>query len=237
MQNRTSIQLANTGFLVVLLVNLLSNHFHWQLPQVVSKALLMPLLVTQLFLAKRNTEEKAWRLVLAGLLASWLGDLFLLKGAEPSIFIAGLLSFLTAHVLYILYYRRYKPSLDQTWFWKHPVISFLVAGYGIAYYAFLLEKLGTMVIPVAIYCMVITIMLLQALACQETVAPSVYRLFVWGAALFVLSDSILAFNKFYMPLEWAGVAIMATYGFAQLLITNGAMANGDRKDDTPPSES
>jgi uncharacterized membrane protein YhhN len=230
LQNRIFIRLTNAAFLVVLLVNLLSNHFHWQLPQVISKAMLMPLLVTLLFIVKRNCGEKLWRLVAVGLLASWLGDLFLLNGADPSFFIAGLLSFLIAHILYILYYRSYKPSLDQTWFWKHPVISFWVAGYGIAYYAFLLEKLGPMVIPVAIYCMVITIMLLQALACQETVSPSVYRLFVTGAALFMVSDSILAFNKFYMPLEWAGVAIMATYGIAQLLITNGAIANGDRKE-------
>jgi uncharacterized membrane protein YhhN len=164
------------------------------------------------------------------LIASWLGDLFLLKGAEPAFFIAGLLSFLTTHVLYIIYFRQYKPSLDQTWFWKHPILSFLVAAYGIAYYAFLLEKLGSMVIPVAVYCVVITIMLLQAMACQDTVKGSVYRLFVGGAALFVLSDSILAFNKFYQPLPWSGVAIMATYGIAQLLITNGAIANGDRKE-------
>jgi uncharacterized membrane protein YhhN len=230
LQRHTSIRLANTAFLVVLLINLLSNHFMWPLAQVFSKALLMPLLIVQLFLAKRTMHEKAWRLVLAGLLASWLGDLFLLKGAEPSFFIAGLLSFLTTHILYIIYFRQYKPSLDQTWFWKHPILSFLVAAYGIAYYAFLLEKLGSMVIPVAIYCLVITIMLLQAMACQETVPGSVYRLFVWGAALFVLSDSILAFNKFYQPLPWSGVAIMATYGIAQLLITNGAIANGDREE-------
>lgn len=197
--------------------------------QAFSKALLMPMLMVQLLVAKRKMQETAWRLVLLGLLASWLGDLLLLKGSEPLYFIGGLVSFLTTHLLYIVYFRRYKPSLDQIWFWKHPVISFLVAGYGIAYYAFLLEKLGSMLVPVAVYCLVITIMLLQALACQRNVAPGVYRYFVGGAALFVLSDSILAFNKFYMPVAWAGVAIMGTYGVAQLLITNGAIYNTDKE--------
>jgi uncharacterized membrane protein YhhN len=224
------IRLANIAFLIALLVNLLCNQLGWQLPQAFSKALLMPLLMIQLYLAKKKSQEKAWRLVFAGLLAAWAGDLLLLNGAEPSFFIAGLVSFLTTHILYIFYFLRYKPTLDQTWFWKHPIVSFLVAGYGIAYYAFLLEKLGSMIIPVAVYCLVITIMLLQSLACQHIVPKPVYRLFVGGAALFVLSDSILAFNKFYSPLPWAGVAIMATYGIAQLLITKGAIANGDRKE-------
>lgn len=235
MKTHPFIRLVNIAFFIALLVNLLGNQWDWPLAQAFSKALLMPLLMVQLYLAKKGTQEKAWRLVFAGLLAAWAGDLFLLKGTEPSFFIAGLVSFLTTHILYIFYFLRYKPTLDQTWFWKHPIVSFLVAGYGIAYYAFLLEKLGNMIIPVAVYCLVITIMLLQSLACQHIVPKPVYRLLVGGAALFVVSDSILAFNKFYNPLPWAGVAIMATYGIAQMLITNGAIANVDRKETDAPA--
>ena len=46
---------------------------------------------------------------------------------------------------------------------------------------------------------------------------------VAGALLFVLSDSILAINKFYMPFDLAGTFIMLTYGFAQYLIVQGAV--------------
>ena len=44
-----------------------------------------------------------------------------------------------------------------------------------------------------------------------------------GALLFVISDSVLAVNKFYYSFEWAGVVIMLTYGLAQLFICEGAI--------------
>ncbi|MGO8055650.1 lysoplasmalogenase family protein, partial [Rhizobium leguminosarum] len=47
------------------------------------------------------------------------------------------------------------------------------------------------------------------------------RWIITGAACFVLSDSLLAFNKFYAPFEFAGIAIMLTYGIAQLFIAAG----------------
>jgi len=43
-----------------------------------------------------------------------------------------------------------------------------------------------------------------------------------GAILFVVSDSLLAFNKFYSSFDYADVMIMLTYGVAQLFITGGA---------------
>ena len=49
------------------------------------------------------------------------------------------------------------------------------------------------------------------------------RLMVAGALLFVLSDSILAIHKFYMPFALAGTMIMLTYGCAQYLIVQGAV--------------
>ena len=43
-----------------------------------------------------------------------------------------------------------------------------------------------------------------------------------GALLFVISDSSLAINKFYIPFEYAGIIIMLTYALAQLFIIEGA---------------
>jgi uncharacterized membrane protein YhhN len=44
-----------------------------------------------------------------------------------------------------------------------------------------------------------------------------------GALLFVISDSVLAVNKFYQAFEAAGIVIMLTYGLAQFLIVEGAV--------------
>jgi uncharacterized membrane protein YhhN len=43
-----------------------------------------------------------------------------------------------------------------------------------------------------------------------------------GALLFVISDSILAINKFYQSFEMANILIMLSYGFAQFYIVKGA---------------
>ena len=40
---------------------------------------------------------------------------------------------------------------------------------------------------------------------------------------FVISDSVLAVNKFYQAFETAGIVIMLTYGLAQFLIVEGAI--------------
>jgi uncharacterized membrane protein YhhN len=45
-----------------------------------------------------------------------------------------------------------------------------------------------------------------------------------GALLFVISDSVLAVNKFYSEFNGAGIVIMLTYGIAQLMITEGAIS-------------
>ena len=44
-----------------------------------------------------------------------------------------------------------------------------------------------------------------------------------GALLFVISDSVLAVNKFHHSFEIADVVIMLTYGLAQLFIVEGAI--------------
>lgn len=48
-------------------------------------------------------------------------------------------------------------------------------------------------------------------------------LMMTGALLFVISDSVLAINKFYQSFELAGVVIMLTYGIAQFFITEGGI--------------
>ena len=40
----------------------------------------------------------------------------------------------------------------------------------------------------------------------------------WGAFLFVVSDSLLAFGKFYFEYPWNSFAVMSTYILAQLLL-------------------
>lgn len=84
--------------------------------------------------------------------------------------------------------------------------------------AFLWPHLGPMQLPVALYISVIASMLVTSLH------RSKFNLtVVAGAIAFVVSDSILALNKFHSPFVWARYAIMATYYLAQYLIVTGIL--------------
>jgi uncharacterized membrane protein YhhN len=80
-----------------------------------------------------------------------------------------------------------------------------------------------MKLPVRIYGIVISFMLMLAMHMLFSKNKPAGRLMMTGALLFVISDSILAVNKFYQSFEIAGVVIVLTYGLAQLFIVEGAI--------------
>jgi uncharacterized membrane protein YhhN len=80
-----------------------------------------------------------------------------------------------------------------------------------------------MKLPVRIYGVVLSFMVMLAM---HTVLGKNKKAALWmmmGAILFVTSDSLLAFNKFFSSFDHAGLIIMLTYGLAQLFITEGAV--------------
>lgn len=187
----------------------------------VTKPLLMPLLIIY-FMAETNSYISSLRkwIVLA-LLFSWAGDLLLMfESLNSNFFIFGLVAFLIAHIFYILFYENVlrKEGLSKNYWWFLPVII-----YYIALIYLLSPHLGDMKLPVRIYGIVISYMLIQALQTGRIKDMRAATLMIGGAVLFITSDSILAINKFYDSFEYSGIAIMLTYGIAQLLITLGAV--------------
>jgi uncharacterized membrane protein YhhN len=61
-------------------------------------------------------------------------------------------------------------------------------------------------------------MLLCTFHVYKTVGAITGLQFIAGALLFVISDSLLAINKFYKPLPFAALFIMLTYCAAQYFI-------------------
>ena len=75
--------------------------------------------------------------------------------------------------------------------------------------------------PVALYGVTIVVMVMTALFRYGRTIPNSFWLVFGGAALFMLSDSILAINKFLTPVSYASFWIMLTYMSAQLMIVVG----------------
>ncbi|HSI55901.1 MAG TPA: lysoplasmalogenase family protein [Ramlibacter sp.] len=153
-------------------------------------------------------------LLVAGLAFSLAGDCFLMF---PGYFIPGLVAFLIAHLFYIALFKQGMP-----WFPSKRAL-FITLGFGVAMYAFLFNGLNPVLkVAVAAYVVVIALMAAQAIGRaivsrdQASVAVAV------GAAFFMLSDSLLATNKFAMPLPMAQFWVLVTYYVAQVLIACNA---------------
>jgi len=191
-----------------------------QLVYNIAKPLLLPILMG-LLLLNTNTTTTGRILILTALIFSWLGDVFLMLDDPKGVFfIAGLSCFLITHIFYIIYFLGIR-SATVSLLKKQPLLLLLVCGYGITLIWFLFPQLGSLLIPVTVYALVICTMLLCSLQVYFKVNKPANDMFVFGAMLFVLSDSLLAINKFLEPLPYSGISIMLTYCAAQYFIVSG----------------
>lgn len=145
---------------------------------------------------------------------SSLGDALL--DLDPGrFFIGGLLAFLVAHLIYIALFvrNRIRTLKPKRWQWT---LMAAVLIYSILLSQWLAPSLGSLVGPVMLYVCVITVMAVSAILAGFS-TPWVCS----GVILFLISDSILAVNKFKLPVPMGGYLIWATYYFAQYGISVG----------------
>lgn len=168
--------------------------------------------------------------LIAALVFSWIGDVILLFTDLGEIyFILGLVAFLTAHIIYCILFNRQnkiRKKQNKSFF---VIGSILIALYLIGMVSVLMPHLGELEIPVTVYASVISIMLLFAfngfLVWEK---PGNFLVFL-GAFFFMISDSILAVNKFYIPIPKSSFFIMLTYLLAQYLIVVGVLKLNPKK--------
>jgi sterol desaturase/sphingolipid hydroxylase (fatty acid hydroxylase superfamily)/uncharacterized membrane protein YhhN len=165
-----------------------------------------------LHLRRRPTAFDA--LLMGALAFSLAGDCFLMF---PGFFIPGLVSFLVAHLFYIALFRQ-----DAPWFASRRALLATLA-LGVAMYAFLFNGLDPKLkIAVAAYVVVIALMAAQAIGRATVLRDKASVAAAAGAGFFMLSDSLLATNKFAFALPMAQFWVLASYYVAQLLITCNA---------------
>jgi|UniRef100_UPI00404B57A0 uncharacterized membrane protein YhhN len=158
-------------------------------------------------------------LTLSALIFSLLGDVLLMfVDQSPNYFMMGLIAFLIAHIFYIMVFLKHRDKNKQPlWF------GLLLLIYGIGMFYGLKDGLGEMLIPVLIYMLVILTMAISAFWRNKTVGKLSYVLVFFGALFFMMSDSLLAINKFHTALPLSNVSIMLTYALAQFLIVFGIL--------------
>ncbi len=177
----------------------------------------VPMIVLCAVVLRRGPDPYS-RWIAAGLVASLAGDLLL--ELSPATFTAGLVAFLSAHVLYIKAFLLRTRAL-------RPALALPFAAWGALAFFVLAPSLGPMRLPVAIYTLAITVMGWRATALVGS--PGSTGGEPWrtaaGAILFMLSDTLLAFNRFHEPIAWAGYGIIVLYWAGQVGIAASAWSS------------
>lgn len=189
----------------------------------IAKPLLMPVLLVYFYLAAKRSGLNT-NLMIGALFFSWVGDVVLLIDSRyGSLFIYGLIAFLAAHICYIAYFYRIRKANAVSGF--KPFASVLILAYMTVFYITVYPYLDALKVPVLVYAVIITLMLLAGIHAFNLRAHKFGVVCVTGALIFAASDSILAINRFVLPFTLAPFFIMLTYGIAQFLITEGAVRN------------
>ena len=155
-------------------------------------------------------DVRAW-FVLA-LALSLVGDVFLMLPTDR--FVAGLASFLLAHVAYAIGLTRHGGSAGALFVAAIPVV--IVAGLLGARFLRAARATGhdELLGPLVAYMAVIAAMVTCALASGNVLAAL-------GAVLFMASDALIAETRFVgdRPHRWAPIVIMVTYHLGQAGLT------------------
>ncbi|WOC28681.1 lysoplasmalogenase [Pseudoalteromonas sp. N1230-9] len=152
--------------------------------------------------------------LLLALSFSALGDV-LLALDTGQLFIGGLAAFFVSHLFYIitmLPVKKYRIDV---------LLLYLFLAIGV--FCLLYPTLNEMLIPVIFYMIVLMIM-----ASLTWMTDKSNGFLVLGGAVFVISDSILALNHFYMPFYYADIAIMCSYYLAQFCLVKGFLQASDK---------
>ena len=207
-------------FIMLLALEIASSSFETiaNLNYIAKPAILISLII-YFWKQSAHIEKKMKTLIFLALIFSLLGDVLLMfVSASANYFIGGLLAFLTAHIFYVLVFLK-----DRNPSKKGFLFILLMSLFGALLFYILKDSLGDMLLPVMVYMLVILTMATSAFLRQGQVNKSSYLFVFVGAILFMVSDSILALNKFYQPLPFSNFSIMFTYAFAQLLIVFGLL--------------
>ena len=148
--------------------------------------------------------------IVMGLFFSLFGDMFLIFPEKH--FTKGLIAFLIGHIFYIVAFTISTGFQFTFWIFLPIIIV------GMLYLQLIIKHTGKMTIPVIIYISIIIIMGWMAIERLNSIPTNGTFIAAAGAAFFMISDAVLALNKFRKPFFSAEIIILTTYFTAQWLL-------------------
>lgn len=204
-------------FIIIGLIHLISILFSLEILVMISKPLLMPTLLLYFIGSTPNTPLH--KFINAALICTFLGDtLLMFEDSSSLFFVFGLVSFLLAQIIYIIINLN---ALDQPSQLKLQWQDAIFVVIGLFIFSLIKENLGSLYLPVVVYTVVICLMAMSARKRWKKVDQENFWLVFIGAMLFMLSDALIAINKFNGSFPFSRFSIMITYLAAQLMIIEG----------------
>lgn len=160
---------------------------------------------------------------LAAIVFSFLGDTFLMPLFNH--FLAGLASFLIAHIFYIALFlkSRSKPiklNSTQSVLLSLSLLFYLLLPSLILWKIIPQNPSYFLIIAILLYSTALFSLMLTAIIRKQSPLQT-YQYILAGSGLFLLSDSFLAINKFVFSLPYSPLWVITTYTAAQALIFYG----------------
>ena len=208
-------------FAVIVVVELLGRLLdNIQMEYFVKPLIMVWIAVYFLLFAKKSSFTVP---VLLAFFFSWVGDnALMLSGRDELFFYAGVGGFFCAQLAYIYTFARYSENGGKGYLQRKPWLSVFFLAYVGGVILLLFPGLEGMMKPViTLYAISLMLMSMMALNRSGRVGAASFRLVFIGSLLFLISDSMIAINKFYAAIPLAGFLIMITYISAQYLIMRG----------------
>lgn len=143
--------------------------------------------------------------IFAGLFFCLVGDVFLLW---DDFFLLGLGAFLVGHLFFSF------TIINAFGFSKSFWVLAGVLGLAAFVYAQFYPHLGALQLPVLAYVLVIAFMVWQSVGTYFKRKNKTTAFLAVGALCFMLSDSLLGYNKFVAPLPWESLWVLGSYWLA-----------------------
>jgi uncharacterized membrane protein YhhN len=194
---------------------------HW-----IGKPLATVLILLLVWLTRLPVSARYRRWIAAGIGFSLIGDVLLMLPAD--LFVPGLAAFLLGHLCFIAAF------VGDSRFAARPLLLLASLGYGAINLWLLWGSIGVPLrLPVIVYVIVLTGMGGQAMGRAQGFSmhgdPRVRgaRLAAIGALTFMLSDSLLAWNRFHAAIPWATFWVLSTYYLALWWIARSVQSSNE----------
>jgi len=177
-----------------------------------------PILLMSFLVFLNHNEQTNYTLWIGiGLLLSSLGDIYLMHPKDK--FIQGLGAFLFAHLAYSIAFFSAVDMQVNAW------IFLTLLSIGTLIYLLLLPSLGNWKLPIAVYSLGILAMAWGTIEHWNAALGSGAGYAVLGALIFIVSDVVLAVDRFRSQSAFSRHVIMITYYTAQILLTLSAVTS------------